>query len=87
MQDLQQGEAMTSDRVSKTIDRARKEIEEIAESSCVWGRAQGWKVRWEWRGNSMWIIDETELPATENEMCDIVTLPEALHDLEAQGNG
>lgn len=72
---------------NETIAKARKEVEQIAESSCVWGRSQGWKVRWEWRGNSMWIIDETQQPPTENEMCDIVTLPEAMRDLEAQGHG
>jgi hypothetical protein len=77
-------EFMTSEQV---LADARKTMERIAEDSCVWGRAQGWNVRWEWRGNSVWLIDETHQPPTETEMFDVVPLPEAMQDLEVEGNG
>lgn len=77
----------TIDQAAEAMAKARKSSERVAEDSCAWGRAQGWKVRWEWRGNSVWMIDETQRPYTEYELFDVVPLPEALADLEAQGNG
>lgn len=66
----------------KAMQEARSVMARIMDDSCAHGRSKGFKVRWEWRGNSVWLIDETEQPPTETEMADVVPLSEAMADIE-----
>jgi hypothetical protein len=60
-------------------------MERITEESCESARRQGWKMRWEWRGDSMWIIDETQQSPIETEMFDVVPIDQAMRELEPEG--
>lgn len=58
----------------KNIAEVRAAMEKIMEESCTFGRSKGFKVRWEWRGDSMWFIDETESPPNEEEWFDVLSI-------------